>query len=801
MILLLALPVSAQDPSLADEQKNITADLVRLREAQTDVRARIDQANEMRKRVETWYSPQTPDYDRPSKDEVILTLGRLEEQASPAALESVVGLLADERTRYDERRSAIDAEIAGPASDRTPALRRLRLDYTAALKELALLLELNTTEHRTLRAAFLQLRQENLFLRGRSDLTWSSIKQAGSDLKALPAWLGTAGRAVLAYVTDMSHLAALLQLLGLVVAAFLVFFLCARSLRKRQARTPPEKKFLRRLLGLLENIVHPIGVALAAWLVPYGAALLLPELPDNVRAYLRMLGWVLGGFWLLRTIATRLCRPRTGGDGETLVPPAAARRLAFGIRLVMWLSLAMLPILFALEHLGYENEGAREGLWLLYKVLLGLVLIFVLLKRRFLESLVPPDAGRSSKLASSAIRYFQPVAVLLVPALLLLDALRYDIIARLITRFSVAAVIAAIAGALLYRVFRSLLDAWLTRAYADEPSVKREAATGALHFGLRVVMVVLVLGGFLRLAGSDLAEMRSFLDIPLPLQEGKDAPKTWWNVLVAFIMFYVFLKATTPARRALRELILRKTSMDEGLRYTISTLAGYFLLGTGAYLALQQLVDLSNFGYLVAALSVGLGFGLQEIVSNFVSGLILLFERPLKVGDLIQVGDKLGIVRRINIRATTVQTQDNVYLLVPNREFITQTVINYAHDDPKLRIHVGVGVSYDSDTALVRETLEKVAVANKRVLAQPEPIVRFLSFGDSSLDFEVLAWIERPPQQFDIGSDLCFDIFEAFNAAGIDIPFPQRDLHVKSIVPASLTSGAAGPAASEAEPS
>ena len=186
-------------------------------------------------------------------------------------------------------------------------------------------------------------------------------------------------------------------------------------------------------------------------------------------------------------------------------------------------------------------------------------------------------------------------------------------------------------------------------------------------------------------------------------------------------------------------------------------------------------------GYAVAALSLGIGFGLQEIVSNFVSGLILLFERPLQVGDLVQVGETVGVVERINIRATTVRTLDNEFILVPNRELVTKDVVNHTHNDPRLRVRVPVGVAYGSDLELVREALLSAARDNRLVLKRPAPEAFFKGFGDSSLDFELRAWISRPLDRPAVTSELNNKIDEAFRAAGVTIPFPQRDLHLRSV--------------------
>ncbi len=231
----------------------------------------------------------------------------------------------------------------------------------------------------------------------------------------------------------------------------------------------------------------------------------------------------------------------------------------------------------------------------------------------------------------------------------------------------------------------------------------------------------------------------------------------------------------------LSRILLPRTRLDSGVQYTIVTLTGYSILALGVTVAISQVTALSNLGYIVAALSIGIGFGLQEVILNFISGLILLFERPLKVGDLIEVGGDEGVVQKINIRSTTVQTRDNLYILVPNKDFITQTVRNFVYTDPTVRVHLKLGVKYGTDTALVRETLLEVVARHGKVLRHPKPEVWFVDFGESSLDFEVLFWVEDPSDRQRIASDVRFATDAAFRRAGIEIPFPQRDLHLKTV--------------------
>lgn len=228
--------------------------------------------------------------------------------------------------------------------------------------------------------------------------------------------------------------------------------------------------------------------------------------------------------------------------------------------------------------------------------------------------------------------------------------------------------------------------------------------------------------------------------------------------------------------------VLGRTHLDRSLQYAVGKMAGYMIIALGLYIAFKVVgLDLSSLAVVVGAIGVGLGFGLQTIISNFVSGLIILAERPIAIGDRIEVGAVAGQVRQINLRATTVVTNDNISIIVPNSQFISSTVTNWSHSDPKVQFRIPVGVAYGSDTDKVRRVLLGVATANTSVLQEPPPTVFFDGFGDSSLNFELGVWTTEmmaSPRRF--RSEINFAIDRAFRENGIEIPFPQRDLHLRS---------------------
>lgn len=219
----------------------------------------------------------------------------------------------------------------------------------------------------------------------------------------------------------------------------------------------------------------------------------------------------------------------------------------------------------------------------------------------------------------------------------------------------------------------------------------------------------------------------------------------------------------------------------EGTAYAVSRIAQYLTV------CFVVLVGLDNFGLSLSSLtavgaflSVGVGFGMQNIVQNFVSGLILLVERPIKRGDIVRTGDTLGVVDEIAMRATRVLTRDGEAIIVPNSDLISNRVVNLSVPTTEYRARVAVGVAYGSDLDLVKETLIRVAKENPDVLDNHPVQVFFRNFGDSSLDFELCVWIDAPEDEPAVTSDLRFAIDAAFRAANIEIPFPQRDLHIRS---------------------
>jgi len=276
----------------------------------------------------------------------------------------------------------------------------------------------------------------------------------------------------------------------------------------------------------------------------------------------------------------------------------------------------------------------------------------------------------------------------------------------------------------------------------------------------------------------DLKNVMEWVNVPL-FHIG-ETPVTFGGIGFGLCVFFGSVIFSFVVQRLLTAHLRKTSNLNHAVIYSLNRIIHYIFVVLGVVLG-AQCVGL-NFGTLAVVfgfLGVGIGFGLQNITSNFISGLILLLERPIAVGDLIKHEDSIAEVISINMRATIIRTFDHVTIVVPNSKFIENDVLNWSMDDPKVRLHCPVGVAYGTDTQKVKNILLSIADQHKDVLKDPKPEVRFLGFGDSSLNFDLLIWTGDPSTQRIISSDINFMIDQAFKDNNIRIPFPQRDIHLQ----------------------
>jgi small-conductance mechanosensitive channel len=277
-----------------------------------------------------------------------------------------------------------------------------------------------------------------------------------------------------------------------------------------------------------------------------------------------------------------------------------------------------------------------------------------------------------------------------------------------------------------------------------------------------------------------LSRWRAILDFPLFRAGGVQF--TPYHILELMILLSLVWVGEMLFRRLFLSRILGRSRLRPSVQFAITKIVRYTFLVLGIYLSLQAVeINLNSLAFLAGALGVGVGFGLQNIVSNFISGLIILAEAPIALGDRVEVGGAVGTVTEINLRSTTMITSDNICIIVPNSNLITGTVINWSHGDPTVRTRLPISVAYGTDIELVRRLLLEVAKAEPDILKTPEPDLLFVGYGDSAINLELAVWstmmVDKPLR---FKSRLYYAVHKALEANKIEIPFPQRDLHLRS---------------------
>lgn len=306
---------------------------------------------------------------------------------------------------------------------------------------------------------------------------------------------------------------------------------------------------------------------------------------------------------------------------------------------------------------------------------------------------------------------------------------------------------------------------------------------------MSLLQAVLAFGALLaiadvwQLAPSPLATWQIITDYSFRIG---DIEITVGRLILAFALLYLAMVVSWLIRSFLQSAAYRRWNFDRGVSDSINMLVHYSLVVVGIVMALAALgVQLQNFAIVAGALGIGIGFGLQNVVNNFASGLILLFERPVRVGDTVIVGGEWGTIRKIGLRSTVMQTFDQSEMIVPNADLVSEKVVNWTLTNQNARVILEVGVAYGSDIGQVLEILRRSGTAHEAVMEEPTPQALFMGFGDSSLDFELRVWVREIRARLEVRSAVLTEIERQLSAAGIEIPFPQRDLHLRSVDPSA----------------
>ena len=261
-------------------------------------------------------------------------------------------------------------------------------------------------------------------------------------------------------------------------------------------------------------------------------------------------------------------------------------------------------------------------------------------------------------------------------------------------------------------------------------------------------------------------------------------PITLGALFISTIGLYFWINATGSIQEILQSVLTTRTEADPGAVQASLTIFRYIMMALGFLMALYFLgLDPTTLTAITAGLSAGIGFASKDILNNFFGGLLLLFDRSLRPGDVVSLDGEIGVVKKLSVRSTTLRTLDNIEFIVPNQTFLTSTVTSYSNDERQVRLLLPVGTSYDSNAKKVQQVLLQIADEHQLVLKDPAPLVFFTGLGDSSIDFELAIWTKNPLLVKEITSEIYFMIFEKFGEQHIEIPYPQQDLHIRSGIP------------------
>lgn len=461
-------------------------------------------------------------------------------------------------------------------------------------------------------------------------------------------------------------------------------------------------------------------------------------------------------------------------------------------RWLLNLSLVFVPVglLMSISYQEY-NPGFVELWWFVYTTLFSVLLLVGLFRPSVIRRMIR-GKGHLAAAIKTLILVVYPLAFAAVIFLLVLNSLRYREAVHYFRGNFLTTIGMIVVSWFIYRwVMRKMLperdfsEVTLREDFEDEEQFlahgRREFYDRLARVGLRLVVALPL---FIVLAGIWRQMDWSFMDAPMFGEGGRLTGK---GLLWGGLALWATIVLLRHYRRWMRFVVLPATKLDQGLGYAVLTLTSYVLVWIGVVIGLNILrVDGDQIAWVLSALMVGIGFGLKDVVTNFISGIMLLVERPLKVGDQIVIGDQTGTVEKINLRSTTIMTFENIGVVVPNADLVTGTLINRSAGSPLLRTTIPIGVGYDSDPREVHDIIKAVVTAHGQVLKRPGPSIYFTGYGADALDFSLRFWAKMGDNRMKIAGDLRAALLSKFREAGIEIPYPQRDLHLKTVAPEAI---------------
>jgi len=419
-------------------------------------------------------------------------------------------------------------------------------------------------------------------------------------------------------------------------------------------------------------------------------------------------------------------------------------------------------------------------IWLIYQGLLAIIISLMLLKREIFEQIIPESQNLLFNLFKKFISNFYHLIIIFIFILFFLYAVGYVFFVGFVLKGIILSVAALILSYIIFKKINKYqqqkIDLKDEKTEYKKLAIKTTIKLAEIAIYIFTLLTILYIWGVRK---NHFLSILKIFDYQIPLGSIK---LSITNIIKVCIIFYLAYLISKVVRNLLKYRIFKFLSLDAGIENSLLTAAHYFIVVIAVILGLDSLgIGIEGFKWLAGFIGIGLGFGLQNIVNNFISGIILLFERPIKIGDFVKVGEYVGTIKKISVRSTIIETPDNLEIIVPNSDFISNNVVNYTHSNTKVRLHIPVGVAYGSDIQLVKKILLDIANNHGLVLKSPPPAVYFTDFADSSLNFKLIVWIQNLKDMLKVPSDLRFAIDKAFRKYNIEIPFPQQDIYIRNI--------------------
>ena len=641
------------------------------------------------------------------------------------------------------------------------------------------------------------LKRRLLWAREESLVSVGSLRQAFADLAGIGPRVTAWGRRTIDGV--VRHVSAPTRSVRVIAGSLVVLVLVGAYLTLR-ARLPKtegavadddatpagEDRDLEDAFVVFGGILRATGRSFVLALIAVGWPLAV-GLPRSVWVAPAVLLATPFVFQFLRLFGGHLFAPDDSRRRLLPVDSDVAVRLQRATRYLLNASLVLLPLALVLTHGGYgaRNPGFCDLLWFVFSLVVYLILLATLLRPAVVRGLIR-GKGIVAASVKAALLVIYPLLAAALVGLVALKFLRFEVATKALGASLLKTVVLLFVVYVVYRklVFifcagRDIDRRVISDDFDDKPAYEIAASAAFVdrlsRFGMRLLLFVPAL-----LACLSFWPESIFDDLDMPL--GGEGSITVARILWAVFIFVATIVGVRYFSQAMRHLVMPRTGFDTGAQYTLTALASYALIAVGIVVSLRLLrVQGNQIAWFVSALALGIGFGLQSIVRNLFSGLILLVERPVKVGDRVVVGNASGVVERITMRATTVMTWDGHGLVIPNEHMVGNTLENQSLGSPRLRTRMTISVAYGSDVDVVRRLVIEVMRKHKLIRRRPGAQILFTNFGESSLDFDMLYWTDLDANRPLIASDIRFAIDAAFRRANIEIPFPQRDIHIRTV--------------------